>query len=104
MTTPGHGAATRAELEDFLFRDAALLDAWDLDAWLAQFAPDARYVVPALDVPDGDPATSLFLVNDDVDDLRVRVQHLRDGRVLSDLPIAQDIAGRHLPSVARSAS
>ena len=33
-----------------------------------------------------------------------RVVRLRDGRVLSDLPIAQDIAGRHLPSVARSAS
>jgi len=28
-----------------------------------------------------------------------RVVRLRDGRVLSDLPIGQDIAGRHLPSV-----
>jgi hypothetical protein len=28
------------------------------------------------------------------------VVRLRDGRVLSDLPVAQDSAGRHLPGVS----
>ena len=31
-----------------------------------------------------------------------RVVRLRDGRVLSDLPIAQDVAGRHLPAIERA--
>jgi putative ABC transport system ATP-binding protein len=33
-----------------------------------------------------------------------RVVRLRDGRVLSDLPVAQDVAGRHLPGVSAFAA
>jgi putative ABC transport system ATP-binding protein len=33
-----------------------------------------------------------------------RVVRLRDGRVLSDLPVAQDVAGRHLPTVGVAAT
>ena len=45
----------REQVEDFLFREAALLDDWRLDDWVALFTEDARYVVPTTDLPDGDP-------------------------------------------------
>jgi hypothetical protein len=32
------------------------------------------------------------------------VVRLRDGRVLSDLPVAKDIAGRHLPMIEAAAA
>jgi len=35
------------EVENFLVREAALLDEWRLDDWLALFTEDARYLVPA---------------------------------------------------------
>ena len=47
---------TRAEVEDFLYREAALLDEWKLDEWLSDAdADDACYYVPPNDHPEGDP-------------------------------------------------
>ena len=46
----------RLEVEEFLVEEAALLDEWRLDEWLALFTEDATYVVPSTDLPDGDPS------------------------------------------------
>ena len=35
-----------ADLTAFLVREAELLDSWQLDAWLALYAPDGIYWVP----------------------------------------------------------
>lgn len=86
MSALDHRRIDRAALEDFLYADAALLDEWRLDAWLATFAPDAQYMVPPLDAPDGDPATSLFLINENLAELTLRVHQLRDGLVLAERP------------------
>jgi p-cumate 2,3-dioxygenase beta subunit len=51
----------RQEVEDFLFREAELLDNWQLDEWLALFTEDARYVVPATDYPEGDHRKDLLI-------------------------------------------
>jgi p-cumate 2,3-dioxygenase subunit beta len=68
---------TRAQLEDFLFEEAALLDAWRLNEWLELFAPGARYLVPpAGSNDDVDPATTLFYVADDYHRLCERVKRL----------------------------
>ncbi|MFC3711229.1 aromatic-ring-hydroxylating dioxygenase subunit beta [Sphingoaurantiacus capsulatus] len=56
---------TRAEVEDFLFREARLLDEWRLTEWSALFTEDGEYHVPSTDLPDGDANSSLFLINDD---------------------------------------
>jgi p-cumate 2,3-dioxygenase subunit beta len=69
---------TRAEAEDFLFHEAALLDAWRLDEWLALLTDDARYLVPSNDAPDADPASALFLIADDIARIRGRVARLKD--------------------------
>jgi hypothetical protein len=65
----------RADVEDFLFYEADLLDAW-AEEWRDLFTPDGRYVVPPTDDPNGDPDVHLALVNDDEEGRRGRVQRL----------------------------
>src|SRR5262249_57529693 len=51
------------EVEDFLVREAALLDEWRLDDWLDLFTDDARDMVPATDMPVADPRGTLAIIN-----------------------------------------
>jgi p-cumate 2,3-dioxygenase beta subunit len=67
---------SRAEVEDFLYREAALLDNWQLMEWAALFTEDGEYLVPATDLPEGDPTTSLFLIYDDHHRLTERAKRL----------------------------
>ncbi len=67
---------TRAQIEDFLYHEAALLDEWRLDEWMALLTDDIVYEVPSTDIPDGDPKTTLFLIADNALRLRHRVQQL----------------------------
>ncbi|WP_067437523.1 aromatic-ring-hydroxylating dioxygenase subunit beta [Nocardioides jensenii] len=67
---------TRAEVEDFLYYEAQLLDAWKLEEWRDLFEEDGHYIVPSTDNPDGDLAMDLALIDDDHEGLRGRVQRL----------------------------
>jgi p-cumate 2,3-dioxygenase subunit beta len=67
----------RADVEDFLFHEAELLDLWRLDEWLALFEEGGTYRMPATDAPDSDPSTSLFLISDDWLRLNARVKRLK---------------------------
>ena len=79
--------ASRAELEDFLFLEAALLDNWQLDEWLALFAVGARYFVPPAGADDdADPATTLFYVADDYHRLCERVKRLNKRTAHAEFP------------------
>ena len=42
---PG-ATVTRAEVEDFLYHEADLLDNWRLDDWLALCTEDVGYYIP----------------------------------------------------------
>jgi p-cumate 2,3-dioxygenase beta subunit len=77
---------TRAEAEDFLYHEAALLDAWKLDEWLGLLTDDARYQVPSNDAPDGDPKSTLFLIADDIQRIRGRVTRLKDPQAHAEFP------------------
>jgi p-cumate 2,3-dioxygenase beta subunit len=68
---------TRQQVEDFLYDEAALLDAWRLDDWLALMTDDAVYRVPSNDSPDADPRNTLFIVADDINRIRARVVRLK---------------------------
>jgi len=74
-----HGSALslRETVEDFLYQEAALLDAWRLDDWLALFTADGRYLVPTTDLPDGDSRKDLVFIDDDMVRLRARVERLK---------------------------
>lgn len=68
---------TRQQVEDFLYEEAALLDAWRLDDWLALMTDDAVYQVPSNDRPDADPKDTLFIIADDINRIRARVTRLK---------------------------
>jgi p-cumate 2,3-dioxygenase beta subunit len=73
----GSAPPLREMVEEFLYREAALLDAWRLDEWLALFTADGRYLVPTTDLPDGDPRKHLVFIDDDMVRLRARVERLK---------------------------
>lgn len=77
---PNRSAAdvTRAEVEAFLYEEAALLDDWRLDDWLGLLTEDACYYVPSNDRPEGDHRTMLFMIADDINRIRARVKRLKD--------------------------
>ena len=66
----------RQEVEDFLFAEAALLDEWRLDEWLALLTDDVTYIVPATDARDADPSTTISIISDDAKRLRARAEQL----------------------------
>lgn len=67
---------TRTEVEDFLYYEAQLLDAWRLEEWRDLFTEDGTYLVPSTDNPEGDPVMDLALVDDDREGINGRVQRL----------------------------
>ena len=74
------------EVEQFLYAEAALLDEWRLDEWVALFTEDARYLIPSTDHPETDPRETLGLVNDDIVRLRGRVERLKSRRAHREFP------------------
>jgi len=76
----------RLDVEEFLYEEAALLDAWRLDDWLALFTADARYEVPSTDVPGGEPATALMLVSDTRSMIAARVKRLNSRKAHREFP------------------
>jgi p-cumate 2,3-dioxygenase beta subunit len=83
-----HAAITRAQVEDFLYMEADLLDSWRLDEWIALFDQErGGYYMPATDCPPGaDPNTTLFLIADDMPKLRSRVEQLLSGLTWAENP------------------
>jgi p-cumate 2,3-dioxygenase beta subunit len=87
MPKAGVASATRAEVEDFLYAEAALLDEWRLDEWFALFAPGAVYEVPTAGAPDDDDsAKALFYIADDYVRLRERVARLGKREAHAEFP------------------
>jgi len=79
-------AVTRAEVEDFLYAEAALLDEWRLDDWLGLLTEDACYYVPSNDRPEGDHRNMLFMIADDIRRIRARVKRLKDADAHAESP------------------
>ena len=77
---------TRQEVEAFLYEEAALLDAWKLDEWLALLTDDAYYRVPSNDRPESDPGSTLFTIADDIERIRSRVARLKDRNAHAEFP------------------
>ena len=74
------------EVEDFIIREAVVLDEWRLDEWLTLFTDDARYVIPSTDKPGGDPKETLGIINDDMARLRGRVERLKSRHAHREFP------------------
>lgn len=85
LRTTGNALDAR-EIEEFLFHEAALLDDWRLQDWLALLTDDAQYLVPSLDSRHADPRDTLFLIADDRKNLESRVRQLLSGATWSENP------------------
>ncbi|WP_067903042.1 aromatic-ring-hydroxylating dioxygenase subunit beta [Nocardia vaccinii] len=68
---------TRGDVEDLLYREAELLDRWELDEWLGLYTEDASYVVPTNDLPGGNPDHDMVLIDDDRSRMQARVNRLK---------------------------
>jgi 3-phenylpropionate/cinnamic acid dioxygenase small subunit len=76
----GARAPARAEFEDFLIREALLLDARRFRDWMGLFAEDGTYWVPA--VPDQkSPLDQASLFYDDRDLMKTRIDRLEHPRI-----------------------
>ena len=72
------GAVTSREVEQLLYHEAELLDAWKLDDWLKLLTDDASYYVPPTDKPEASHEEALFIIADDAVRLKERVIRLKD--------------------------
>jgi benzoate/toluate 1,2-dioxygenase beta subunit len=78
-------AVDRAAFEQFLFHEAKLLDERRFRDWMALFADDGTYWVPA--VPNQDsPFNQASLFYDDRDLMRTRVERLEHPRIHVQIP------------------
>jgi p-cumate 2,3-dioxygenase subunit beta len=89
---------TRSEVEDFLYLEAELLDAWELDDWLGLYTADARYVVPCTNDPAGDPSRDLVLIDDNRLRMQARVERLNSRKAHREYPHSNT---RHLVTNVR---
>ena len=83
---------TRQDAEDFLYREAALLDEGRLDEWLALFTDDGRYRLP---IASGDDELEPALVDDDRERLAERVFRLTSTQAHAQLPPSQTVHDVH---------
>ena len=86
MTIAAPNVVTRAEVEDFLYHEAALLDEWRLKEWEALLTDDATYYVPPNDQLDSDHRNTLFLVADDRERIRQRIIRINDPNCHAEYP------------------
>ena len=80
------GPTLRGLVEEFLFKEAALLDDWRLDDWVDLFTEDARYLMPTTDLPEGDPRRDLVFIDDDIARLRARAVRLNSRHAHREYP------------------
>lgn len=79
------------EVQQFLFREAEMLDSWRLPEWLDLFVPEGEYLVPSTDKPDGDPREHLFLVQDDRFLLEQRINSLMKRSAHAEYPHSRTV-------------
>jgi len=88
-TSPGD-AALLHDIEQFLYREARLLDTHRLDEWLALYAEDATYWVPlAHNQPD--PYEHSSIIHDDRTLMAARVRQYAHPRAHARLPATRTI-------------
>jgi p-cumate 2,3-dioxygenase subunit beta len=68
-------AEVQHEIQQFLYREAELLDAWQMEDWLTLYAENASYVIPSTS-SDPDYVGALPLISDDRARLAGRVKRL----------------------------
>jgi 3-phenylpropionate/cinnamic acid dioxygenase small subunit len=76
---------TRSEAEDFVHREASLLDQGRHDEWLELFAEDGHYWVPCNEL-DHDPDRHVSIIYDNREALGKRIMRYQRGRLVQEIP------------------
>jgi benzoate/toluate 1,2-dioxygenase subunit beta len=76
-----------AEAEAFLYREARLADAWELEAWEALWTDDATYHVPVDD--SADPRTTMSIIFDNRNRIATRIKQLQTGKRHAQRPLSR---------------
>lgn len=87
--TPADGVGrvvTRAEVEEFFYDEADLLDTWRLDDWFALLAEGATYEVPTNDWTGWGVQEGGFFKSDDYPLLQARVKRLKSRKAHAENP------------------
>ena len=79
-----------AELQEFIEREAGLLDEQRFDQWLELFADDGYYWVPARAGQES-PLTHVSLFYDDKPTLKIRVERLKHPQLHSQTPRSKTV-------------
>jgi len=78
------------EFQQWLYREASLLDEIDFDGWFALMHKDLKYVMPVRVNKEGmerpDYATDMFAFNDDYELLKLRVERLKTDYAWAEMP------------------
>jgi 3-phenylpropionate/cinnamic acid dioxygenase small subunit len=80
----------RSEMEQFLYREARLLDSGRFYEWLGLFTDDATYWIP-LQVDQADPLTTSSIVYDDRRLLEVRIRQFQHPRAHARTPAPRTV-------------
>ncbi|MBK8019157.1 MAG: phenylpropionate dioxygenase [Betaproteobacteria bacterium] len=88
-------ATTEQEIARFIYLEARLLDEARFDEWLAMFTDDGHYWMP-LSPRQTDPEHEEYLIYEDVELLRSRIDRLRSPPAFSQQAI---VHGHHLLQV-----
>jgi len=89
VTTTAATRLTREDAESFLYREARLLDTWQLEEWLNLFTEDGIYWVP---IDDAKPATrNTSIIHDTALRREERVYHLLNHRFASQTPRSRTV-------------
>lgn len=88
----------KADIAEFLYREARLLDEHRLDEWLALFADDAEYVVPLCEHVQGDMAPAGHPVIRD-DKLMLMTRVMKHATGLSHVEIPRSLTTRLISNV-----
>jgi benzoate/toluate 1,2-dioxygenase beta subunit len=78
-------AVDRRAVEDFLYREARLMDEHCYDEWLSLWAPEALYLIPCSQ-EEVDPAQTVNIVTDDQMRREDRVTRLKSGAAYAQEP------------------
>jgi 3-phenylpropionate/cinnamic acid dioxygenase small subunit len=82
---------TRADAEDFLYREARLLDEGHWREWQKLFMPDALYWLPSSAAPEVDPDNYISIIYDDMDLLNERLGRLESGACHAQIPSSRTL-------------
>jgi len=80
----------RSEMEQFLYREARLLDSGRFYEWLGLFTDDATYWIP-LQADQADPQTTSSIVYDDRRLLEVRIRQFQHPRAHARTPAPRTV-------------